>query len=121
MKTFFYLILFTIILVLITIIFIIYLVIKNIKDIKRAKEEAKRKAEKCPYKIEEEDLMAKTHKKITITIPIELDRLIDSLVEESKKTAKPISKSSLIVVSVYDYLSQAKAILDSQNSKKEEN
>jgi metal-responsive CopG/Arc/MetJ family transcriptional regulator len=41
--------------------------------------------------------MGQNHKRITISIPIELDRLIDSLVSESKKTSKPFSKSGFVV------------------------
>ena len=61
----------------------------------------------------------KVHKKIMISIPIELDNLISQLVEESKSTAKPLSKSALFVVSAYEYLYRANLIL--KQSKKEEN
>lgn len=41
--------------------------------------------------------MPQSHKKITISIPIELDKLIDTLVSESKNTDKPFSKSGFVV------------------------
>lgn len=59
--------------------------------------------------------MANAHKKITITIPNELDRLLDALVKESKKTAKPITKSSLITCSVYEYLANAQKELKAED------
>ena len=64
--------------------------------------------------------MKKSHVKITISIPVELNNVIDTLVAESKKSAQPLSKSKLFSVSAYEYLVRAKMILDSQNSKKEE-
>ena len=42
--------------------------------------------------------MSRNNKVITITLPKELDSLIDRLVKESKHTAKPISKSRFIAV-----------------------
>lgn len=47
---------------------------------------------------------SKFHKKITISVPIELDNIIEQLVEASKTTEKPISKSQLFVVAVHEYL-----------------
>jgi hypothetical protein len=61
---------------------------------------------------------SKAHKKIMISIPIELDNLITKLVDESKSTAKPLTKSALFVVSAYEYLYRANMIL--KQSKKEE-
>ena len=63
--------------------------------------------------------MAKSHKKITITLPIELDATMSALVKASKETSNPITKSSLIVVAVCEYLAQANAILKAQKSKEE--
>ena len=63
--------------------------------------------------------MAISHKKITITLPIELDRVMDEIVKASRETPQPITKSKLIVVSVSEYLSQANQLLKSQNPKEE--
>ena len=57
-------------------------------------------------------------KAITITIPRELDSLIDRLVKESKTTPKPISKSQFIAVACYDYLERSIKILEAQNNQK---
>lgn len=66
--------------------------------------------------------MATNRKKITITIPKELDKIIDTLVEESKETAEPLSKSGFIADSVMYFLHNCLNILDSQkHQKKEEN
>ena len=65
--------------------------------------------------------MAKNDKTITISIPKELDKLIDTLVKESKGTAKPLTKSNFIAVACYDYLERSINILESLNHKKEEN
>lgn len=64
--------------------------------------------------------MAKSHKKITISIPIELDRVIEALVNESKSTSKPITKSQLITCSVYEYLHNAEQELNSQKKNPKE-
>lgn len=64
--------------------------------------------------------MAKTNKVITISIPRELDSVIDRLVKESKTSMKPISKSMFIAVACYDYLEKSLKILDSQKNPKEE-
>ena len=61
----------------------------------------------------------KTHTKITISVPKELDRLIERIVKESKDTPKPMTKSSLFVVAVYEYLREATKILKAINSKEE--
>lgn len=58
--------------------------------------------------------MAVNYDKISITLPKELNRLIDSLVEESKKTAKPITKSQFIAVACYDYLERSINVLERQ-------
>ena len=63
--------------------------------------------------------MAISHKKITITLPIELDRVMDEIVKASRETPQPITKSKLIVVSVSEYLAQANQLLKSQNPKEE--
>ena len=60
--------------------------------------------------------MATNTNKISISIPKELDRLIDSLVSESKKTAKPFTKSNFIAVACYDYLERSINILESQKT-----
>ena len=49
----------------------------------------------------------KLHKKITISIPLELDKVLDMLVKASKDTPKPVTKSSVFVVACYDYLNEA--------------
>ena len=61
--------------------------------------------------------MATNYKKITISIPTELDRLIDSLVSESKKTSNPFSKSGFIVNACRAFLEDSLKILDSQRTK----
>ena len=63
----------------------------------------------------------RNHVKITISIPKELDKLINSLVAESKNTANPLSKSKLFSVSAYEYIRESLKILDSQSFQKEEN
>lgn len=60
--------------------------------------------------------MAVNTNKICISIPKELDRLIDSLVAESKKTAKPLTKSNFIAVALYDYLERSINILERQKT-----
>ena len=65
--------------------------------------------------------MAKNHKKVSISLPRELDNLLDSVVKESKKTAKPLTKSQLIAVAVYEYLENSLKVLENQKkSSKEE-
>lgn len=64
--------------------------------------------------------MANNHNKISISIPKELDKLIDSLVSESKKTARPFTKSNFIAVACYDYLERSINILDSQKTPEKE-
>ena len=59
-------------------------------------------------------------KPITITIPNELDSLIDRLVKTSKGTPKPITKSQFIVVACYEYLENSLKILDSQRTPEKE-
>lgn len=91
-----------------------------IESLKRTREVEK--AKKCPYYIEGGQQMPKTHVKITISIPKELDKVIDSLVEESKKTAKPLTKSGVIATAVYEFLDNSLKILESQKKpEKEEN
>ena len=63
--------------------------------------------------------MAKSCKKITISIPIELDKLIDTLVSESKKTARPFSKSEFITNACRDFLENSLKILESQKTPNE--
>lgn len=58
--------------------------------------------------------MSRNNKVITITLPRELDSLIDRLVKESKNTAKPISKSGFIAVACNEYLSICMKILEGQ-------
>lgn len=66
--------------------------------------------------------MAKTYKVITISIPKELDKVIDALIKESKHTAKPLTKSKFIAVCIYEYLENSLNILGSQKTpEKEEN
>ena len=57
------------------------------------------------------------HKKITISIPMELDILIETLIKESKKTPKPLTKSSLFVTAIYTYLEESMSLLERLNSK----
>lgn len=64
--------------------------------------------------------MAQNHNKISISIPKELDKLIDSLVRESKKTAKPITKSNFIAVACYDYLERSLNYLEGQKKPEKE-
>lgn len=100
------------------VVLIIYWILRNlIKTLRRTREVEK--AKKCPYKIEGGLEMPKTHVKITISIPEELDKVIDSLVAESKKTTKPMSKSGFIAVCVYEYLDNSLKILDSQKKPEE--
>jgi len=66
--------------------------------------------------------MALNFDKVSISLPKEINRLIDSLVAESKKTAKPITKSQFIAVACYDYLERSLNYLDAQKKpEKEEN
>ena len=58
----------------------------------------------------------KTHKKITITIPIELDFLIETLVKKSQKTSIPFNKSNLIAVAIDEYLGKHVEILESHEN-----
>lgn len=60
--------------------------------------------------------MAKNHKRITISIPYELDRLIDTLVSESKKTSRPFSKSGFIVNACRILIEDSLNTLDSQKT-----
>ena len=54
--------------------------------------------------------------KICISIPKELDRLIDNLVVESKKTAKPFTKSNFIAVALYDYIERSINMLEAKKT-----
>lgn len=103
------------------ILIIIYYAFWNLlESLKRTREVEK--AKKCPYYIEGGQQMPKTHVKITISIPKELDKVIDSLVEESKKTTKPLTKSGVIATAVYEFLDNSLKILESQKKpEKEEN
>ena len=65
--------------------------------------------------------MANNYKKITISIPKELDSLIDTLVSESKKTSNPFSKSGFIVNACQDLIERSLKILDSLKNSKGEN
>ena len=58
--------------------------------------------------------MSRKNKVITITLPEELNSLIDRLVKESKSTTKPISKSGFIAVACNEYLANCWKILESQ-------
>ena len=64
--------------------------------------------------------MAENFKKITISIPVELDKVISALVEESKKTPNPINKSQLFAVSAVAYLASAKNLDKPKESKEVE-
>lgn len=61
--------------------------------------------------------MATNYKKITISIPKELNSLIDTLVSESKKTNNPFSKSGFIVNACRAFLEDSLKILESQKTK----
>lgn len=61
----------------------------------------------------------KNHIKVTITLPKELNSIVEQLVTESKKTPKPITKSSLIAVALWEYLHEANKMLKAINSKEE--
>ena len=63
--------------------------------------------------------MARNHKRITISIPKELDSLIDTLVSESKKTNNPFSKSGFIVNACRMLIENSLKILDSQKTPEE--
>ena len=63
--------------------------------------------------------MANTFKKISISIPMELDNLIDRIVKESKDTPQPLTKSGLIAVAIYEYLDSSLKYLKPKNSKEE--
>lgn len=65
--------------------------------------------------------MANNYKKITISIPKELDSLIDTLVSESKKTSNPFSKSGFIVNACRGFIEDSLKILDSLKNSKGEN
>lgn len=60
--------------------------------------------------------MGTNYKKITISIPTELDRLIDTLVSESKKTSRPFSKSGFIVNACRILIEDSLNVLDSQKT-----
>lgn len=65
--------------------------------------------------------MATNYKRITITIPIELDRLLDKVIEQSKRTESPLTKSGIVSDLLTEFVRNCIAILDSQtNQKKEE-
>ena len=64
--------------------------------------------------------MGKKYKRITISIPIELDKLLSHLVEESKKSRKPLTKSGVICAATDDFIQESIKILESLKSKKEE-
>ena len=97
---------------------LIYELIVGFKALKRARQV--KAASKCPYFIDKEENMAELHKKITITIPKELDIVLNALIKESKNTARPLNKSKLFVVAMYDYLATANEILKAKN-KEEKN
>ena len=66
--------------------------------------------------------MSLNYDKVCISLPKEINRLIDSLVSESKKTANPISKSKFIAVACYDYLERSINKLEAEKKpEKEEN
>ena len=58
--------------------------------------------------------MATNYKKITISIPIELDRLLDKVIEHSKKTESPLTKSGIVSDLLTEFVRNCLAILDSQ-------
>ena len=58
--------------------------------------------------------MATNYKKITISIPIELDRLLDKVIEQSKKTESPLTKSGIVSDLLTEFIRNCLAILDSQ-------
>lgn len=58
--------------------------------------------------------MPRSTRVITITIPRELDELINRLVQESKNTPQPISKSGFIATACYELLRVDMEILASQ-------
>ena len=64
--------------------------------------------------------MAINYDKVCITLPKEVNRLIDSLVGESKKTANPITKSQFIAVACYDYLERSINVLESRKTPEKE-
>lgn len=92
---------------------LIVMIYKGEEALKRAREK------RSSYKIEGGHNMAKSFKKITISIPIELDKVVSALVEESKRTTKPISKSELFVVATYEYLHNANEQLKAKPLKEE--
>ena len=57
----------------------------------------------------------KSHSKICISIPTELDNLINRIVEESKSTSKPLTKSSLFVAAIHSYLGECIEELNTLN------
>lgn len=61
--------------------------------------------------------MATNYKKIMISIPIELDKLVNTLVKESKNTSQPLTKSGFISSCIYDTLERSINILERQNAK----
>lgn len=91
---------------------LVYMIINGFQTLKRTREIAQ--AKKCPYKIEGGQYMPRTHRKITISIPVELDSLIDTLVKESKKSARPMNKSNFIATMCYSYLEETIKLLDSR-------
>ena len=58
--------------------------------------------------------MSRNHKTITITIPKELDSLIDRLAKESKNTTKPFTKSGFIALACEEYIGICMKILESR-------
>ena len=100
------------------IVILIYMIINGLKALKRTREIAQ--AKKCPYKIEGGNTMPKNHVTIAISIPVELNKIIDSLVEESKKTTQPLNKSQFITTMCHTYLLEEMRILDSQKKPEKE-
>ena len=64
----------------------------------------------------------KTRVKITISIPTELNNLVDAIVSASKDTARPVTKSEFFACAGVEYLHQARKVLKRDFAKdKEEN
>lgn len=63
----------------------------------------------------------KTHKQISITLPVELDYLLETLVKKSQKTSMPFTKSNLIAVAIDEYLGKHIEILEAHEPEKEVN
>lgn len=97
---------------------LVYMIINGFRTLKRTREIAQ--AKKCPYKIEGGYTMPKNHVTIAISIPVELNKIIDSLVEESKKTTQPLNKSQFITTMCHNYLIEGMKILESQKKPEKE-